>query len=830
MSSSRAHGSPGLPLSRIKKWGPLAALMLVAVCLRTLKLDLFYSRDELVIWRWGNEFFAALWQGSFVNAVFESVYPGVTLFWLQALYAALKLGYLALFQGQPPQLATIVDAPHTLAYLAEQRTVVGLATAAQIGAIYGLAAKVYNRRVAWLSAFLIALDPFVLAESRVFRCEAFASGFMILSVLAWLGYSKERKWRYLALSGILGGWAVLTKTSAGLIAPVIGLLLLLDWLLGGNSDRLARFKLMVWRGIQWGGLAIITFWLSWPMLWFNPAPYLDTVFARGMAHASEGDVWHGDVFFAGHIIPNDPGLLFYPVTLAFRSTPLMWIGLALALTVLGYTLKKRWTAKNERLSELATDAGVWVVYAGVIFVELSFVLSKVDRYLLPIFPGLDILSALGAIWVLDWSSQASRNPRWASWLAKGGVLAICMAQLGLTLSAFPYFYSYWNPLMGGGVAAVKTVPVGSGEGIDQAIDLLNRLPDAKQLTLVCGASRPWCENVFTGTTLSSEVLNSGEWARADYVLFYVAWSQRQTYPQEVADYLLDRHLVYQVDLGGATYAWLCSVPNMEYYSGDRLEGRGTLFGYNLSKSQVRAGDVLTATLYWRNEGQRPGDALLVKVVDSAGYPWVSAVPKPRPGFEEAAHTPDTIVESEAVLRLPTGMPPGQYVLKMGFVTGSDQAWVGDFVLPSDGDDVQVALPGAFPAADQITMPHPLKFATDDVALLGYDLSPAAIHAGQKGWLTLFWQAQRDAPQDYVVGIRLLSEEGKEATYWLGRPFYSGYPMPKWTQGQVVQDPWELSLSADVPAGNYQLELVLFDSVTGEALIHTALGPWSVTTP
>jgi 4-amino-4-deoxy-L-arabinose transferase-like glycosyltransferase len=830
MSSNRAHGASDLLLGWIKMWGPLVALMLAAICLRTLKLDLFYSRDELVIWRWGNEFFTALWQGSFANAVFESVYPGVTLFWLQALYGVLKLGFLALFHGQPPLLATIVDAPDSLAYLAEQRMVVGLATAAQIGAIYGLAAKVYNRRVAWLSAFLIALDPFVLAESRVFRCEAFAGGFMILTVLAWLGYSKERKWRYLALSGILGGWAVLTKTSAGLVAPVIGLLLLLDWLLGRDGSWLERLKLMVWRGIQWGGLAVIAFWLSWPMLWFNPAPYLDTIFARGMSHASEGDVWHGDVFFAGHIIPNDPGLLFYPVTLAFRSTPLMWLGLAWALAILGYALKKRVTAKNERLSELATSAGVWVVYAGVIFVGLSFVLSKVDRYLLPIFPGLDILSALGAVWVWDWSSQTSRNPRWASWLAKGGVLALCIAQLWLTLSTYPYFYSYWNPLVGGGAAAVKNVPVGSGEGLDQAIDLLNRLPDAKQLTLVCGASRPWCGDVFTGTTWSSEVLNSGEWARADYVLFYVAWSQRQTYPQEVVDYLLDRHLVYQVDLGGATYAWLCRVPKMEYYSGGRLEGRGTLFGYNLSSSQLQAGDVLTATLYWRNESQRPGDAFFVKVVDSAGYPWVSTLPQPRPGFEAAARTPDTIVESEAALRLPPGMPPGQYVLKMGFVTGEDQALVGDFKLPENGDDVQVTLPGAFPAADRVVVPHLLKFTAEDVSVLGYGLAPVAVRAGEKGWLTLFWQAQRDAPQDYVVGIRLLSGEGKEAAYWLGRPVYSGYPMPKWVRGQVIQDPWELPISKNVPAGDYQLELALYDSATGEKLAHTVLGPWSVTAP
>ena len=805
-------------------------LLLLAISLRTLKLNLFYGRDELVIWRWSDDFFSALWRGSFVNVLAGDDYPGITLFWLQALYSALKLSFLWLFHGQPPALAAIVDVPQSLAYLAERRMVVGLATTAQIGAIYGLAAKIYDRRVAWLAAFLVALDPLLLAESRVFRCEAFAGGFMILSVLSWLGYLKEKKWRYLALSGILGGWAVLTKTSAGFLAPVIGLLLLLDLLVCRNGGWLARFKFSVWRGIQWGGLAAVTFWLSWPMLWFDPGPYLNTVFFRGLAQATSSSAWHGDVFFAGRIVPDDPGSLFYPVALAFRSTPPMWLGLAWALIILGYALAKRATAKAGALSWPAASAGVWVVYSGVIFTGLSFAFSKMDRYLVPLLPALDILAASGAVWVWDWGSRRSRTSRRIGWIAKGGVLAACIAQLWLTLSAYPYFYSYWNPMVGGGAAAAKTVPVGSGEGLDQGIDILNRLPDAKQLTLVCGASRVWCAGKFAGTSLSSEVLNSGEWAQADYVLFYIAWSQRQTYPQEVVDYLTDRYLVHRVELSGATYAWLCRVPKMQYYSGTRLMGRGTLFGYNVSNSQLQAGDVLTTTLYWRNESQQPGDAPFVKVVDAAGYPWASVLPRPRPGFEGAAHTHDAIVESEAALHLPVGMPPGRYVLKMGFVTGDNQAFVGEFALPDNGDDVHVASSGTFPVADQITVPHPLRFAAADVSLLGYEVTPAAIHAGQKGWLTLFWQAQRDAPKDYVVGIRLLSGEGKEATYWLGRPVYSGYPMPKWTQGQVVQDPWELSLSADVPAGNYQLELVLFDSITGEKLAGTVLGPWTVAAP
>jgi hypothetical protein len=400
----------------------------------------------------------------------------------------------------------------------------------------------------------------------------------------------------------------------------------------------------------------------------------------------------------------------------------------------------------------------------------------------------------------------------------------------LTLSSYPYFYSYWNPLLGGGAAAVETLPVGSGEGLDKAIDVLNQLPDAERLTLICGTSIGWCEGKFAGVTWPYDVLDSGKWMQADYALLYIAWLQRQMYPREVIEYLARASLVYEVRLSGAGYAWLYRVPEVSHISGDKLEGRGTLFGYNLSSSRLQAGGVLTATLYWRNEGQRPDDALFVSVEDAADYAWATALAQPRPEFEEASRTRKAIVESEAVLSLPPGMPPGQYYLKTGFVTGRDRTLVGRFSMPPSGDDLWVVLPATYPDAGQIAVPHPLDFETEDISLLGYDLAPGTVRAGERAWLTLFWQARRDSPRDYALGISLLDSSGREATYWLGRPVYSGYATSQWIGGQLVQDPWELALPSEVAPGAYRLELAVFDGLTGETLARLPLGDLSVVGP
>jgi hypothetical protein len=153
--------------------------------------------------------------------------------------------------------------------------------------------------------------------------------------------------------------------------------------------------------------------------------------------------------------------------------------------------------------------------------------------------------------------------------------------------------------------------------------------------------------------------------------------------------------------------------------------------------------------------------------------------------------------------------------------------VGRFELPDDGDDVLVTPPDTFPEADEVVVPHGLDLVTDGVTLVGYDLWPGAIESGERGWLTLYWRAEQDGPRDYVVGIQLITLDGDEATYWLGRPVYSGYPTSEWVEGQVVQDPWELWMPEEVSPGEYELELVLFDGETGKPVARTSLATWSI---
>lgn len=813
-------------------WITALGVFALALIPRIISLGTFLAPDEGYHWKLSNEFLTALLRHDWADTVPQGL-PGLTLAWIESIGMLFRYAIAWLASGGRANLEQIMAPDQPFSQLAQRQMVVVLANTLIVVAIYLLAQRVFGTRGALMGTMFIAFDPFFLAESRVLRFEALVAGFMTLSVLAALVYVKERRGYALGLSAVLAGLAALTKVSAILLMPVIGLIfltLLPDWSLDSVPRALRRVGVAL---IVWTLLTALTFWVVWPAMWVSPANTLRTVSNFAYEASEEGLEGRG-VFFWGHIYPSDPGPWFYPVNFLFRITPVVLLGIIVAIVLI---------IRNRRYAKRHLSARYWIwwgllalfVYTFFFALAMTFGAKKYDRYLMPVFPAFGIVAGVALTQISNPKSQNSKfgmrglkSDRWSfdRWYLVFVVLLV--VQAATALPYLPYYYTYYNPLLSAIKPAQDAVRVGYGEGVDRIATYLNAKPNADRIKLASAMSSRF-DPLFAGETIPIGNLD-GRWVQADYVFIYIAQAQRGKHDPEILAYLARQEPEFVLRLHGIEYGKLYPGPAAQYYSGTKLEGRGTLYGYDLSATQLRAGDVLTATLYWRNEGQGAADSFFVSVADAADYPWTTALAQPRSGFEEAAHNRKEIVESEAVLDIPIGMPPGHYFLKMGFVTDDGRTLVGRFKLPSEGDDVLVALPGSFSGVDDISVPHALDFATEDVSLLGYDLSPAIIQAGDRGWLTLFWRAKQDAPRDYVVGIRMLADSGQEVTYWLGRPVYSGYATSGWTRGQVVQDPWELSLPAEVPSGNYRLELVLFDSTTGEPLARTPLATWSVAAP
>lgn len=817
---SALHGQSGKNRRRLVLIGISASVLMLAVWPRTADLNVFVGTDEFYIWELSNRFFLALIQGRFSDTLVHG-YPAVMLMWVEAVGVWIWQAALWI-AGRPVTVEALLGLDTPFVMLPEKRIVLALVNSLLVVAMFWLAQKAYGLPAALVGSVLVAFDPFLLAESRVVRPEGLVSGLMILSVLALLVFWRTRRHRYLCLSALMASMATLTKASASLLIPIVWAALAFykgDTTAHRDRQRI-NLSARVVNLVLWMLVFALAFWALWPAMWVAPIRTLRVVTEFSQQAGEEGLAGRG-VFFWGQVYPDDPGPWFYPVALLFRMTPLCLLGVILAVITLMVRLIR--TRSGARASPSpASDAWLGLGATGLLFYSLIFIFAmslgakKYDRYLMPVFPALDLVAGIGLARI----SKVGRSFPFNIWHL---VLVIALVLQALTaLPHLPYYYTYFNPLLGGIKQAAKVIRVGFSEGLDVAARYLDAKPNAVELK-VASANSSKISPLFSGQTVSLDNLD-GRWVLADYVLIYISQVQRGKHDPGILDYLERQDPEFVVTLHGFDYARLYLGPAFEYYGGGtKLEGRGTLWGYNLSDRELHAGDSLDLRLIWRNEGQRATDRFYVRLTDADSYVWADMAVQPRPGFEEAFRTREAVVEGEATLALPVGMPPGQYVLKMGYEDAETGHPIGEFVLPADADDVIVKLAESFPPLGVVHPPVPLDLVLQDELLLpGYQLQPDHVRPGEAMWLILYWQALADVSHDYVIGLQLLDETDAEVTYWLGRPVHSSYPTDQWQARQVMQDPWRLVIPPDLPVGRYTLTLSVYDAATTQLVATTPL--------
>jgi hypothetical protein len=122
-------------------------------------------------------------------------------------------------------------------------------------------------------------------------------------------------------------------------------------------------------------------------------------------------------------------------------------------------------------------------------------------------------------------------------------------------------------------------------------------------------------------------------------------------------------------------------------------------------------------------------------------------------------------------------------------------------LPYDSQPYQLAMP-------DISVPVKAIF-DGKLMLLGYDLPTRRAQPGEGFPLTLYWQAESQMRENYVIFSRLLDREQQS---WGG---YDRWPQETaktslWHPGEVVIDTFNLPVSVDAPDGVYTLDIGLYD--------------------
>ncbi len=539
------------------KWlnGSLLVLLLILFLgLRLPGLGRFGTIDEVYWLNNSAQFFQAVadhnWAGTGVG-----VHPGVTTMW------AGTLGFLWRFpQFAQAHLPVITDF-HLRHYLAQhsinpvELVAAGRTFAVLFNAAAFLIAGFYLFSLLGnfggsLAMALVALDPFLIAHQRLLHQDGLMASFGLLSLVAFAAFLKSQRNRDLLISAIAAGLAWLTKSPMLALLPVVGLAGGLAYWNRGSGQNKGLGDLLIKLG-TWTLVAVTVFIALWPAMWVHPLESLKGVL--GYALGSASGEFSGPIFFNGNIYPDgNIGLasaVFYPLTFLWRASPPALLGL---LAALFYTIRRR--TKNFLGEKFLLP--IAALFAILFTLAMSVAAKKFDRYFLPAYISLLPLAAWGLVRLTESAQTALRSA-----LAKKLVLlapALFLgAQLIMGANVFPYYLSYYNPLLGGAAQAQNVMMLGWGEGLEKAAQYLRARPGIETKSIAA-----WYSNLFDlfyprdvddipiAVSLSSTELTN--MLAHDYLVIYVHQWQRGT-PQNLLDALANLQPEYSAVINGIEY-------------------------------------------------------------------------------------------------------------------------------------------------------------------------------------------------------------------------------------------------------------------------------------
>ncbi len=239
----------------------------------------------------------------------------------------------------------------------------------------------------------------------------------------------------------------------------------------------------------------------------------------------------------------------------------------------------------------------------------------------------------------------------------------------------------------------------------------------------------------------------------------------------------------------------------------------TLLGADLPTAEVAPGTIVPLHLYWRADRAAAGrEAVTIRLaMQGAGQEWSLRRTQPVDGaYPFAAWAPSEVVRDTHPWRLDPEMPAGDYAVEVTLEAGDGHA-LGTATL---GTMRVAGRPRRF---DLPPMEHAVHARLGDVAeLMGYDLTEPE-QAGGTLALTLYWRAIAPSAAPLTVFVHLLDGENKVRGQVDRAPGDGAYPTTGWVAEEVLVDAYQVPVDPDLRAGEYTVEVGMYDAATGARL-------------
>lgn len=790
-------------------------ILVIALVPRVLQLDAFATVDEAKWVYRSAQFLLALWRGDLAGTA-VNLTPAVTTTWtgtlgLSAFYVLGKAGSSA---ALTEWLATLPEFRADLDVLVAVRWPMALFGSAAVVGLYVLARRLVDARVAFIFGVLLALDPQLIALTRVLGHDApagLATGMALFAYLVAWRQKIQRKWLgWLAISGALGGLAMLSKAPTFFLLPFLAAASFMlaptigsggtAWVSAWHHNRwqsawrCLRDGLVGW--LLWSGVAGAVFIVLWPAAWQQPVAMPYAVVHNAFLSATRTNPSMAED--AG-LVPQ-LGLLYYPIHTLFKLSPLALLGLAVWLAVTSVALSRG--MRTMRSGRLAYEEGVLCAFAILFTLFMTLGGKRSHRYILPIWPALYLLAALG-LFYLERILATIRGMRVARWTVVSllGVLLILPA--GITA---PYYLSYHNPLVGGAPMATHLIKIGWGEGLDAVGRWLQAQSDSYALRVGCAypsALAPFFRGRISEVTAG----------QLDYVVVYIKQVQEGMPSLIWLRYYEAQQPLYRAQQAGIPYAAVYAGPALQpAMASDPAFDSGILprpLFFRPGRPYVPIGETVDVEVVWLAGAQlpetstrltmQPADDLIAHPEERYGEVFAMAE-------AELKRRGDGLVVSTYTLTLPEHLPRGSYGLLVdGRPLGAVEA--RRFHVP------------------RLDIPMDVLFG-GQIRLLGLQ-SNASVDANAS--LQLVWQAAPHAWADYTFFLQLWDAAGERVTGVDAQP---PVPTSMWARGEVITmtyGPLEqlaLPIPPTLPPGRYRLVVGLYDPLTHERLTaRDVAGTW-----
>ncbi|MFN8456230.1 MAG: hypothetical protein U0401_16440 [Anaerolineae bacterium] len=343
----------------------------------------------------------------------------------------------------------------------------------------------------------------------------------------------------------------------------------------------------------------------------------------------------------------------------------------------------------------------------------------------------------------------------------------------------PYYFTYYNPLLGGVYTAPAWVKIGWGEGLDQVGRFLQRegdLRDARVGAAYASTIAPFFEGDLASVTGPN----------LDYVVLYLKQIQSGEPSPEFIRYFEGLDPLFSVNLNGIHYADVYPGPALQAVTADRRPPTADYYpiGFRPFATYGRIGEALEVDVVWRAGDSLPNQPVNLTLAVSEPSNSSSSVEETTilvQGQGVLTRIAGDVVVSRHQLTLPDTLAPGSYTL-----------WI-------EGQPLGEVELRNFKAPETLTPLQNLVFG-QQIAVAAFAMTPDPDYIG----LTLALQAQQTYLPDYTLFVQLLNAETDERVAGVDLPPRHGtWPTSRWVKGEVVTDEYLVAVPPDFQTGGIQ---------------------------